>query len=184
METVRDALQLLNLGKSVAEFDDALERYFVETNAFRQLVDNQCDIIAGDKGTGKTAMYRILQKRYTNIPELRKIEVIAAFNPSGSPIFQQLTSRDVLSEAEYNHLWKAYLVSFAGNWLLNVYNGEYTSSMSILDKLLRGLELRTEVDAPRNSFARALAKIGALFNWRSAEMECTPAFTGRRTVLV
>lgn len=62
METVREALQSLDLGKSVAEFDDALERYFVETNAFRELVHDQRDIIAGDKGTGKTAIYRILQK--------------------------------------------------------------------------------------------------------------------------
>jgi len=173
METIREALQSLNLGKSVAEFDEALERYFVETEAFRQLVNDQCDIIAGDKGTGKTAIFRILQKRYTNIFELKKIEVIAAFNPSGSPIFEQLTTREVLTEPEYNHLWKAYLVSFAGNWLLNVYNGEFTSSMPILDKLLRGLELRTEVDAPRNSFARAMDKIGAMFHWRSVEMECS-----------
>src|SRR5271166_4930886 len=178
VETVRDALQSLNLGKSVAEFDDALESYFVETNAFRELVRDQRDIIAGDKGTGKTAIYRILQKKYTSLPELRKIEVIPAFNPSGSPIFQQLTTREVLSEAEYNRLWKAYLVSYAGNWLLQLYDGEFTASMSNLDKLLRGLELRTEVDAPRNSFARALSKIGAMFNWRSAEMECAISESG------
>ena len=133
MKTVRDALQSLYLGKSVAEFDDALERYFIETNAFRELVQDKCDIIAGDKGTGKTAIYRILQKKYTSIPELKKIEVIAAFNPSGSPIFQQLVSHSMLSEIEYNHLWKAYIISFAGNWLLKVYEGNYTASMSSLD---------------------------------------------------
>jgi hypothetical protein len=178
VEIVRDALHSLNLGKSVAEFDDALEKYFVETNAFRELVQNRCDVIAGDKGTGKTAIYRILQKKYRSIPELEKIEVIPAFNPSGSPIFQQLTTRDVLPEPEYNHLWKAYLVLLLGNWLLNVYEGEFTPAMSNLDKVLRGLELRTEVDAPRSAFARALGKIGALFNWRSVEMECTVSESG------
>jgi hypothetical protein len=52
------------------------------------------------------------------------------------------------------------------------------ASMPNLDKVLRGLELRTEVDAPRTSFARALSKIGGLFNWRSAEMECTVSENG------
>ena len=104
--------------------------------------------------------------------------MIPAFNPSGSPIFQQLTTREVLSESEYNHLWKAYLVSFAGNWLLNVYDGHFTASMLNLDKVLRGLDLRTEVDAPRNAFTRALSGIGALFKWRSAEMECTVSESG------
>jgi hypothetical protein len=131
VKTVRDALQSLNLGKSVAEFDDALERYFIETNAFRELVRDQRDIIAGDKGTGKTAIYRILQKKYSSRPELPKVEVIATFNPSGSPIFQQLTASEVLSGAEYNHLWKAYLVSFLGNWLLNVYAGDSPQACQI-----------------------------------------------------
>ena len=178
MKTVSEALQSLNLGKSVAEFDDALERYFIETNAFRELVQDRIDIVAGDKGTGKTAIYRILQKKHATLPEMRGVEVIAAFNPSGSPIFQQLTTRDVLSEADYNHLWKAYLVSFSGNWLLDIYEGNLTSSMPSLDKLLRGLDLRTEIDAPRNSFARTLNKIGKMFHWRSAEMECTISENG------
>jgi len=178
VKTVSEALQSLHLGKSVAEFDDALERYFIETNAFRELVHGRSDIIAGDKGTGKTAIYRILQKKYSSITELKNVEVIAGFNPAGSPIFQELTKREVLSESEYNSFWKAYLVSFAGNWLLNVYAGEYTASMSVLDKLLRGLDLRTDVDAPRNSFTKALSKIGAIFRWRSVEMECTVSETG------
>ena len=178
MDVIREALQTLDLGKSVAEFDDALERYFIETNAFRELVRDRIDIIAGDKGTGKTAIYRILQKKYGSIDELKKVEVIAAFNPSGNPIFQQLTTRDVLSELDYNHLWKAYLLSFAGNWLLRLYEGEFTANMSILDKVLRGLELRTEYDAPRNSFSRALEKIGSMFRWRSAELECTVSESG------
>jgi hypothetical protein len=54
---VRDALRQLNLGNSVAEHDTALERYFVETETFRQLVQDERDVIAGDKGTGKTVLF-------------------------------------------------------------------------------------------------------------------------------
>lgn len=178
MDTIRQALQSLDLGKSVAEFDEALERYFVETNAFRELVHDRCDIISGDKGTGKTAIYRILEKTYAALPELKKIEVIPAFNPSGSPIFQLLTNHEVQTEAEYNHLWKAYLSSFAGNWILRLYEGSFTPQMSTLDNVLRGLELRTELDAPRSVFSKVLSKIGSMFNWRSAEMQFTISESG------
>jgi hypothetical protein len=80
----------LEIGSSVAEFDQDLEKYFVETPTFRALIRNEADIIAGDKGTGKTALFRILQKRYAQVPELAKVEILAGFNPTGSPVFQGL----------------------------------------------------------------------------------------------
>jgi hypothetical protein len=98
---MRDLLRRLDLGKSVAEFDDALERYFVETEPFRALVGNRADVIAGDKGTGKTAMFRILAKRYPQTPELSKVEVITGFNPSGNPVFQRLAQQPLLTEGQY-----------------------------------------------------------------------------------
>jgi hypothetical protein len=108
---MRDLLRQLDLGNSVAEFDDSLERYFVETEPFRALVENRADVIAGDKGTGKTAMYRILRKRYAQLPELSSVEVITGFNPSGNPVFQRLAQQPVLTEGQYATIWKAYILS-------------------------------------------------------------------------
>ena len=62
-----EILQSIDLGNSVAEFDEALENYFIETDIFRKIQQDDVDIIAGDKGTGKTALFRILQRRYTEI---------------------------------------------------------------------------------------------------------------------
>ena len=87
MVTVKELLKGLDLGKSVAEFDEDLEQYFVETNTFRELIQDRVDIIAGDKGTGKTAIYRFIQKKYADYPELEGVNMLAAFNPSGNPIF-------------------------------------------------------------------------------------------------
>ncbi len=53
---IKDALSRLDLGSSVAEHDEALEAYFIETDVFRALVEDRRDTIAGDKGTGKTAL--------------------------------------------------------------------------------------------------------------------------------
>jgi ABC-type amino acid transport substrate-binding protein len=54
---IKQILTKLDLGNSVAEYDTSLEKYFVETETFRALVTNRVDIVAGDKGTGKTAVY-------------------------------------------------------------------------------------------------------------------------------
>jgi hypothetical protein len=98
MMLVKDLLTELDLGNSVAEYDSALERYFVETATFGALIRDEGDIIAGDKGTGKTALFRILQQRYTSIEELNDVEVIPAFNPVGNPVFQRLAESEVLEE--------------------------------------------------------------------------------------
>ncbi len=80
----KDVLRHLDLGSSVAEHDIALERYFVETETFRDLVEGKADVIAGDKGTGKTALFKILHERYPSLPELKDVEVVAGFNPVGN----------------------------------------------------------------------------------------------------
>lgn len=183
--TVKELLRKLDLGKSVAEFDEALENYFVETETFHALISGKFDIIAGDKGTGKTAIYKILQKRYGKYDALKNVEVVPAFNPVGSPVFQKLGERDVLTEGEYNRLWKAYFLSLVGNWVLSVWDGNYTPSMHQLDKLLKGLDLREGSDEPQNIFSRIVAGIGSLFKWKAAEVEVSasemgvPIFTPR-----
>lgn len=58
----KELVKLVSFGTSVAEFDTDLEQYFIETETFRSVIGDQGDIIAGDKGTGKTAIYRILKK--------------------------------------------------------------------------------------------------------------------------
>ena len=92
---IKDVLRELDLGSSVAEHDEALEDYFIETDVFRALVEDRRDTIAGDKGTGKTALYRILQKRYPSL--LADVEVLPGFNPAGAPVFQRLTEGEPMS---------------------------------------------------------------------------------------
>ncbi len=133
---VLEVLQSVSLGNSVAEFDDALERYFVETETFRQIVKDNVDIVAGDKGTGKTALFRILYKRYTTIQELKDVEVLPAFNPSGNPVFQRLNDGPIFDEGQYVTLWKSYFLSLAGNWIINLYEDELTPAMSKLRSVL------------------------------------------------
>jgi hypothetical protein len=115
-------LGILDLGSPVAEHDVALEHYFVETPIYRTLVEDRADVITGDKGTGKTALFNILQHRYPQHPEFDSTELLAAFNPNGAPIFQRLIEAGTLRESDYIEIWKAYFLSLAGNWLLAIHS--------------------------------------------------------------
>ena len=166
---VKELLADLDLGSSVAEHDAALEKYFVETETLESLINDRVDVIAGDKGTGKSALYRILNQRRNTLPELADVEVVSAFNPTGTPVFQRLTEGDVLTEAEYIRVWKAYFLALAGNWILEIANSSCTADMERLHAILTGAELRTSDDSPRGVFSKIMAGLLKAFRLRSAE---------------
>lgn len=175
---MRELVEQINLGNSVAEFDAELERYFVETETFRALVEDRADVVAGDKGTGKTAIYKILQKRYSSLPELSTVEVITGFNPSGNPVFQRLAQQKVLTEGQYVTVWKAYVLSLIGNWLLDLYEDAPTDKMRELDKMLSETALRSSDDSPATVFSKITNAINRFLNPKSAEMQMTLSETG------
>jgi hypothetical protein len=167
---VKDVLQTLELGNSVAEFDKDLELYFVETSTFRRFISDGGDIVAGDKGTGKTALYRVFQKRYASLPELEKVEVVTAFNPTGNPVFQRLAQSPPLTEGQYITIWKTYILSLVGNWLLELYEAAPTVSMRELDQLLQRIHLRSQDDSAQTIFSKLVNVFSRLMKPKSAEV--------------
>jgi hypothetical protein len=136
-----ELLRSLDIGKSVAEADLDLDRYFVRTSAFLDFVADRYDIVSGDKGTGKSAIFRIVTERRRDFEELRDTELLPAFNVAGQPVFYELTRSAVLTEGEYNSLWKAYTLSVVGNYLLDTLGpeGKLAQIEEILD--LAGLKV-------------------------------------------
>jgi hypothetical protein len=167
---VRDLLRNLNLGSSVAEHDELLERHFVETETFRALAQGRVDVVAGDKGTGKSALYRILTKRYTTTPELRDVEIVSAFNPVGAPMFQRLSENATLGESDYKSLWKTFFLALAGNWILELADGDYTPKMVELDNILASANLRSPDDSASGVFTRILTALKRRLNIRTGEI--------------
>ena len=178
VQSVKEVLRSLDLGSSVAEFDDSLEKYFVENEAFYALVNGKADVIAGDKGTGKTAVYRILQKRFGSIPELKGIEVLAGFNPAGNPIFQKLVQQQVLSEGQYVSVWKTYILSLIGNWILEIAGEKHSETFVLLNQLLTDTGLRSKDDKPETIFSKIINSIQRVLNPKKAELEFTISETG------
>jgi hypothetical protein len=168
---IKDILRELHLGASVAEHDEALEAYFIETETFRALVADRRDTIAGDKGTGKTALYRILKKRYPTL--LADVEVLAGFNPAGAPVFQRLGEGETLTEGQYITIWKAYVLSLIGNWVLSWNEYAFTHKMKALDELLTKTGLRSEDDSASTVFSQVVNLVKRLMNPKAAEVTTT-----------
>ena len=168
---IKDVLVELDLGSSAAEHDDALEDYFIETDVFRSLVADRHDTVAGDEGAGKTALYRILQKRYPSL--LKDVEVLAGFNPAGAPVFQRLAEGEPLTEGQYITVWKAYVLSLVGNWALQINEGGLSHSMLELEALLKRTGLDSADDSPSTIFNQVMNLVRRLTRPRSAEIAAT-----------
>jgi hypothetical protein len=146
----------LSLGQSIAETDDRLDRYFVNTHTFHVLVCGEKDIIAGDKGTGKTALYRILMKRSRKLDELRNTRVVTAFNLTGNPIFQELIRVPEQTEGQYIAFWKTYFLSLVGNWLLDQKDIVPQSGVKRIESFLQRANLKNIDTTPQSIFSKII----------------------------
>jgi len=162
-----ELLRNLRIGNSVAEFDSALERYFVKTAAFLDFVNDRYDIVSGDKGTGKTAIFRFVTENRRQFEGLRDIELLPAFNVAGQPVFYDLTHSAVLTEGEYNSLWKAYILSVVGNYLLDVLGSE--GSLADVEEILELAGLKVGDYRPETIFQRLKTTFRAFLKPKEVE---------------
>ncbi|MGK8235708.1 conserved hypothetical protein [Roseovarius sp. EC-HK134] len=182
MANAREILRKVNLGASVAEFDNELEKYFIETETFRSVISDTGDIISGDKGTGKTAIYRILKRNYRAYPQLEDIEIVDAFNPHGDPVFQRLLSGPELTEDQYRTFWKAYIFSLLGNWIIDIYSKDYNPEISHLYDTLTHLDLAATDVSPETIFGRLYGIIQRMMTPKAFETQFTLTESGMPVV--
>jgi hypothetical protein len=96
----------MSFGSQIAEDEvNALAGYFVETNQWQKIANGEIDIIRGEKGAGKSAIYALLTTRVDDFFD-RGILLVAAENPRGATVFKDLVSDPPTSEQE---------LSFCGN---------------------------------------------------------------------
>lgn len=83
-------LQNIGFGKRVAEEEvDELETYFVQTDFWRRIYSGDVDIVYGPKGSGKSAIYLLIQKSATELFD-RNIRLVAGEEMRGEPAFAGL----------------------------------------------------------------------------------------------
>jgi Fe-S cluster assembly ATPase SufC len=85
-----DLLKKLSFGVQVAEDEvNEIASYFVETNQWARVAKGEIDIIRGEKGAGKSAIYSLLMTKTGTFFD-QGILLVAAENPRGGTVFQGL----------------------------------------------------------------------------------------------
>jgi hypothetical protein len=161
----RPTLQALDIGDDVAEFDERLSSYFVQTSSFRDIVIDKADLILGSKGSGKSAIFKYLANPNADVPELDDVDIIPAFNVQGSVIFRRLSAGPPASEPVYRFIWFTFIVAMIANHLLSSYAD--VIDLSRLAKLIDAADLRVGPPFP----ARLWDKIEALIKSISGRLE-------------
>ncbi|SDF02058.1 hypothetical protein SAMN05216337_104276 [Bradyrhizobium brasilense] len=104
-------LKGITFGERVAEDEiGALGQYFVETDQWERIFEGKIDVIRGDKGSGKSAIYSLLDSKTNQLFD-RRVLLTTAENPRGDTVFADLVSEPPTSENEFVFLWKLYYVS-------------------------------------------------------------------------
>lgn len=106
-----EILRQLTFGNRVAEEEsDALSAYFVETDHWNRLYRGDIDVVYGTKGSGKSALYTLLNTKVNEMFD-RGVLLIAAENPRGAPAFKNIALDPPATEREFISLWKLYFVA-------------------------------------------------------------------------
>jgi hypothetical protein len=106
-----DLLKGLSFGAQVAEEEtNELASYFVATAQWGRITEGKIDIIRGEKGVGKSAIYLLLSQSDAGLFD-RGILLANAENPRGTTVFNSLVADPPTEEAEFVNLWKVYLLA-------------------------------------------------------------------------
>lgn len=153
-------VESLDFGISAAEHDQDLANYFLETPVFLQVIKQKADIIVGDKGTGKSAIYRMLKDNSRNYPQLSNATIVDGFNPSGQSIFRRFSSKYILQEEDYMNLWKYYIFALVGKRVHDDFSAgeaelsEIREALNKLGVLEKGLSLESIVGSIVSKFPK------------------------------
>jgi len=99
----------------VAENDENLESYFVPTIVLDDFLADRYDLIRGAKGSGKSAILRMVSKNPGSYPQLKDVQLTVATEHTGEPAFKRAFNGldpDVPDEKLVS-AWKSYLLNMA-----------------------------------------------------------------------
>lgn len=130
-----ETLRATRFGERIAEEElGELERYFVATDQWNRVFSGEVDVIYGPKGSGKSALYALIDKKQTELFD-RNIIVKSAENIRGNTAFSDLISDPPPSERAFLELWKLYFLILSGHTLR-----EYGISGEHSERLVSALE--------------------------------------------
>lgn len=131
-----ELLKKLEFGSQVAEEEvQKLQEYFVQTDQWTRVVTGETDIVRGEKGAGKSALYLLLNKHSDALFD-KGILLVSGENPRGNTVFKDLISDPPASEREFIVLWKIYILVIVCHQLreYDINNGKIGDVYSALEE--------------------------------------------------
>ncbi|MFO1186185.1 MAG: hypothetical protein U1E87_01220, partial [Alphaproteobacteria bacterium] len=118
----RQLLRELDMGAGKREVEGiAFGGLFVQTGAYHQLIKDQCDLVLGDKGTGKSTLYQALLGKLKATEELDTTHCLAVFgDPTliGRAVRQTFEIEAKPDSYQLVEFWKMFLLVSASAALL------------------------------------------------------------------
>lgn len=165
--TKYEVLKSTTFGKRVAEEEEEqLKYYFIETSQWRKIIDGDIDILYGAKGSGKSAIYSLLLSRESDLLKDGVI-VVAAENPGGTPIFNDLLMDPPTSEVQFQHLWKIYFLMLIVSRIRKERIGD--RSVKKIIKLLEEEGLLSQDDSLLGKLRRAVKYVSRIAQIKDIE---------------
>ncbi len=115
-----ELLQQFDVGASIAEDDDLIYECRVETAVFSDLLADKLDIVKGTKGSGKTALFRLITQFFDRaLLQNQRIAIVKGVETVGDPIFLRYRAQfDLLSESEFESFWRVYFICLITSQIL------------------------------------------------------------------
>lgn len=131
-----ETLKKIELGERVAEDEaERLAQYFVETDQWQQMLSDEIDVVSGPKGSGKSALYTLLNKKEDDLFD-KDILIASAENVRGATAFQSIITDPPTSERGFIHVWKLYCLTLIANTLryFEIANDDSKAIVAALEK--------------------------------------------------
>jgi len=150
-----EILQALEAGNSVAEFDIGLRQYFLRTQIFTDFVSDKYDIVKGDKGSGKSAIFRLAKDGNVDDIFRQELSVISGFNETGTPIFRRISEGGESTERALQTLWKMYIFAVTANYVADKFSPNLQKFPTELKTALVDNNLREPISKIEKLFSTA-----------------------------
>lgn len=98
-----DIKAIREFGRIDAESEDLLREFFIKTEAYARVEDQEHIVVIGRKGTGKTAIYEIILERPAALSNVFATGLKFRDYPWG--IHEEIKDTDAAPVERYTHSW-------------------------------------------------------------------------------
>lgn len=153
-------------GRTAEEESQQLARYFVETEQWRTVWQDEVDIVFAPKGGGKSAIYSMLVSREGELFD-RNVVLVPGENPTGATAFESIQIEPPTSETEFVRIWRLYFLVLIVEELERY--DVHAEKLRLIRKALATIGLTEGVKQKRTIIVRVREALSKYFNPDSLE---------------